>query len=103
MGLLGTLHQMSRRELKQRIEYISPKDALRVVLATKIARYDFTEEDEHESGKTRHASFIADETPWELSGGAGYEHADPQKTASYGLAAIAALHDRIAALEKAAL
>lgn len=99
LGLGGTLHQTSHRALKQRIQYVDPEEALKVVLDTKIARYDFISEDPHDSGNTRHASFIADETPWQLSGGPGYEHADPQKTASYALAAIAALYAKVVALE----
>ena len=99
IGILGTLHQSSSRERKQRIKYVEPAMALEVVLRTRIARYDFIEESPLDNGQARHASFIADETPWELSGGPGYEHADPQKTASYALAAIAALHDRIMVLE----
>jgi hypothetical protein len=99
LGIAGTLHQTSRRELKKRIEYIDPSEALEVVLATKIARYDFMAEEPQENGQTRHASFIADEAPWQLSGGPGREHADPQKTASYALAAIAGLHARVVALE----
>lgn len=99
LGIAGTLHQTSLRSKKHRIEYVDPNEALEVALATKIARYDWVQEDEHESGKLRHASFIADEAPWQLSGGPGYEHADPQKTASYALAAVAALHARVIALE----